>query len=174
MERTTAEAQAERVRLVPYGEDDFDQLVRHNTPEMTDHLGGPESHEKLLDRHRRYVELDGRGQMFTIVADPDGPAAGLVGFWETTHDGQEIWEAGWGVVPEFQGRGIAVAATRLVVAEARRAGRHRFLHAVPDVANAASNAVCRKAGFTLRGTGDFEYPKGRWRQCNDWVIDLRQ
>ncbi|GGV26391.1 GNAT family N-acetyltransferase [Streptomyces spectabilis] len=183
MERTPTAPPAP-VRLVPYGKDDFPQLVRHNTPEMTAHLGGPETEEKLRDRHHRYLNLGGTGRMFKIVttdpeADAEGDpeadteaAAGLIGYWESIHSGHTVWETGWGVLPEFQGRGIAVAATRLVVEEARAAGRHTALHAFPAATNGPSNAVCRKAGFTLVGAGDFEYPKGRWSRCNDWALDL--
>ncbi|GGO52753.1 hypothetical protein GCM10012286_58510 [Streptomyces lasiicapitis] len=160
---------------MPWSEGDFDLLVRHNAPEMTAHLGGPETHEKLLDRHQRYLGLDDRqGGMFRIVTHPEGETAGIVGFWETTHQGEDVWEAGWGVLPECQGRGIAAAAVRLAVAEARRTGRHRHLHAYPAADNAPSNGVCRKAGFTLLGEEDMEYPKGHWMRCNDWRLDLEQ
>lgn len=173
MERTTERTQTADVRLVPWSEGDFELLVRHNTPGMTAHLGGPETHEKLVDRHRRYLDLSGdRGRMFRIVTDPEGVTAGIVGFWETTHHGEDVWEAGWGVLPECQGRGIAALAVRLVVAQARATGLHRHLHACPSVANAASNGVCRKAGFTLLGAEDMEYPKGHWMRCNDWRLDL--
>ena len=57
---------------------------------------------------------------------------------------------------------------------ARADGRHRYLHAYPKVAHAASNAICRKAGFTLLGEVDFEYPKGVPIRCNDWRYDLHQ
>ncbi|WP_172387444.1 GNAT family N-acetyltransferase [Streptomyces sp. MNP-20] len=172
MERTPTTAQPPPVRLVPYGEGDFPQLVRHNTPAMTEHLGGPEPDEKLRDRHHRYLNLGGTGRMFTIVTADAEEAAGLVGYWEAIHAGQTIWETGWGVLPEFQGRGLAVTATLLAVEDARAAGRHGSLHAFPAATNAPSNAVCRKAGFTLVGAGDFEYPKGRWSRCNDWALDL--
>ena len=49
---------------------------------------------------------------------------------------------------------------------------HRFVHAFPSVENLASNAICRKAGFTLLEEADFEYPKGRWMRCYDWAFDL--
>ncbi len=161
---------------MPWSKDDFDLLVRHNAPEMTAHLGGPEPDEKLLDRHRRYLGLEGgrSGRMFRIVAGPGEKTAGIVGFWETTHRGEDVWEAGWGVLPESQGHGIAGAAVRLVVAAARGAGTHRHLHAFPSVDNAASNGVCRKAGFVLLGEEEMEYPKGHWMRCNDWRIDLTQ
>jgi len=41
------------------------------------------------------------------------------------------------------------------------------------VAHAASNAVCRKAGFELLGEVDFEYPKGTPIRSCDWRLDLR-
>lgn len=146
-------------------------LLRLNTPEMTEHLGGPETHEKVADRHRRYLRLDDKGRMFRITAD--GRTAGSIGFWETTWQGEPVWETGWGVLPEFQGLGIAAGAARLVIEEARAAGRHAHLHAFPATDHGASNAVCRKAGFTLCGESTVEYPKGNWHACNDWRVVLR-
>jgi hypothetical protein len=34
-----------------------------------------------------------------------------------------------------------------------------------------SNAICRKVGMRLLRASEFEYPKGHWMTCNDWVID---
>ncbi|MFE7403490.1 GNAT family N-acetyltransferase, partial [Streptomyces sp. NPDC057557] len=56
--------------------------------------------------------------------------------------------------------------------QARAEHKHRYLHAYPSVDNGASNAVCRKAGFTLIGTCDFEYPPGNVLLTNDWQLDL--
>ena len=75
------------------------------------------------------------------------------------------------VVPEFQGRGIAVAATAQAIALARREDKHRFMHAFPNVDNAPSNAICRKLGFELLGAYEFEFPKGHLMSCNDWRLD---
>jgi RimJ/RimL family protein N-acetyltransferase len=50
--------------------------------------------------------------------------------------------------------------------------RHASIHAYPNVDNAPSNAICRKAGFTLLGPAEFEYPKGHWMTCNDWALEL--
>lgn len=159
------------MRLVPWGEEDFWLLRRTNSPEMTAYLGGPESEEQLLARHRRYVELR-VGRMYRVVL-AGGETVGSVGFWEKEWQGSPVWEAGWGVLPEFQGRGLAVRAARAVVEEARTAGGFRWLHAFPGVAHTASNGVCARAGFTLVGPVEFEYPKGRWITCHDWRYDLR-
>lgn len=70
------------------------------------------------------------------------------------------------------GRGFAVRAARAVVEAARATRTHRYLHALPGVGHAASNAVCRRAGFELLGPVDFEYPKGTWTTSNDWRAAL--
>ncbi|CAM5724599.1 N-acetyltransferase domain-containing protein OS=Streptomyces glaucescens OX=1907 GN=SGLAU_10815 PE=4 SV=1 [Streptomyces glaucescens] len=161
------------VRLVPWGEDDFWLLRRTNGPEMTEHLGGPESEEKLAGRHRRYLELDpAAGRMYRVVLADGGETVGSVGFWEREWRGGTVWETGWAVLPEFQGRGLAARAARAVIEEARAAGRHRWLHAWPKVKHTASNRVCERAGFTLLGPVEFEYPKGHRITCHDWRFDL--
>jgi RimJ/RimL family protein N-acetyltransferase len=108
------------------------------------------------------------------VLEPDGVAVGNVNFWERDWQGRPVNEMGWGVLPEFQGRGHASAAVKEAIELARATGRRDALHAFPSVDNGPSNAICRKAGFDLIGPVQFEYPKGHWMECNDWRITLRQ
>jgi RimJ/RimL family protein N-acetyltransferase len=110
--------------------------------------------------------------MFKIIDDATGEAVGSVGYWDKTWRGEEIYEVGWSVVPPFQGRGIASSTTAQAIGFARSEGRHRFMHAFPSVGNGASNAICRKVGFTLLEECEFEYPPGSLMQCNDWRLDL--
>lgn len=159
------------MRLVPYGEGDLWLLRRHNSPEMTGYLGGPESEEQLLARHDRYLG-PAAGGMFRVVTAEGDETLGMIGFWEQRWRGGTVWETGWGVLPECQGRGVAVRAARAVAGAAREAGAHRYLHAFPKVEHAASNGVCRRAGFTLLGEVGFEYPKGHPITANDWRMDL--
>ena len=161
-----------KVELRPYSKGDLPLLRRNNAAEMTEYLGGPESEEKLLDRHKHYINLKtGEAYMFVILADET--PVGLVGYWEKEWKGEMVWEAGWGVLPEYQGRGLAVAGTVAIVKKARVEKKHRFMHAYPRIENPASNVVCRKAGFELVEECDFEYPVGNPIRCNDWQIDLR-
>jgi RimJ/RimL family protein N-acetyltransferase len=167
----TDSAVVAEVRIEPWGSGDLgllEQLV--GDPAMMEHLGGPESAEKIAERQGRY-EQPGSG-MFKIVDAESGAACGSVGFWEREWRDRTVWETGWSVIPSFQGRGIAVAATSLVLARARETGEHRFVHAFPAVDNPASNAICRRLGFTLLEVCRFEYPPGNWMQCNDWQLDL--
>ncbi|MFJ4410325.1 GNAT family N-acetyltransferase [Streptomyces sp. NPDC088910] len=167
------DAHEPRIRIEPWSADDLWLLRRTNTPEMTEYLGGPETEEQLLSRHQRYQDIEKTGgRMYRVVLVPDGEVAGSIGFWEQTWRGGKVYETGWAILPEFQGRGLAADAARAVTEAARAAGAHRHLHAFPKVSHPASNAVCRKAGFTLLGEADFEYPKGNPITCHDWVIDL--
>ncbi|MEW2547546.1 GNAT family N-acetyltransferase [Streptomyces sp. NPDC047002] len=180
-------SRAPRVRLEPWSEADLGLLRALNAPELMVHLGGPETDEQLLARHRRYVALSGdsprKGRLYRIVLLPEqeaaggpggglAPSVGTVGFWENVWDGREIYESGWGLLAAFQGRGIAAAAARAAAAQARAQRTHRELHAFPSVANPASNAVCRRAGYTPRGECAFEYPPGTVLRCNDWWMNL--
>jgi RimJ/RimL family protein N-acetyltransferase len=158
------------VRIEPWGEGDLPLLERLlGDPAMMEHLGGPETVEKIAGRHARYLAADHDPQ-FKIVAG--GEPAGWVGYWEREWRDEEIYEIGWSVLPAFQGRGLASAATVQAVAHAKSAGRRPFLHAFPSVDNAPSNAVCARAGFTLLEAIEFEYPPGNVMFCNDWRIDL--
>src|SRR3954452_17698533 len=146
------------VRLEPWGEGDLPLLRRiMGDAAMTEHLGGPESEEKLVERQGRYERIGGTGtgRMFKIVDEASGESLGSVGYWEKDWRDTTVWETGWAVLPEFQGRGIAGEATGLVIDAARDEGSHRYLHAFPSVENAPSNAICRKLDFELLGAFDF-------------------
>jgi RimJ/RimL family protein N-acetyltransferase len=159
------------VRIEPWGEGDHQLLEKlMGDPEMTAHLGGPESPEKIAERQGRYERSD--SGMFKIVDEATGEAVGSVGYWERTWRGEQVLEIGWSVVPAFQGRGIAGLATAQAIAMARSERKHRFLHAFPSVDNPPSNAICRKLGFTLMEECEVEYPPGSFMQCNDWCLDL--
>lgn len=157
------------VRLEPWGTADLPLLERLNEPDMTEHVGGPESPEKVADRQSRYERPDSR-QYRIVVAG--GEAVGWVGHWDLDWQDEVVWETGWAVIPSHQGRGIATAATALLIPKARAERRHRYMHAFPMVVNTPSNAICRKLGFTLVGEIDFPARRGGFVRCNDWRLDL--
>ena len=162
------------VTLEPWGSGDLTLLERlMGDPRMTEHLGGPEGPEKLRERQGRYERLEGADRMFKIVDQESGQDVGSVGYWTKDWRDGQVYEVGWMVVPEFQGRGIAVAATARAIELAKRDDEYRFMHAFPNVDNGPSNAICRKLGFELLEACEFEFPKGHWMTCNDWRLDLR-
>jgi RimJ/RimL family protein N-acetyltransferase len=159
------------VDVVPWGPDDLPLLrAALADPAMMEHLGGPESADKIVARQARYEQPGSR--QYKIVERDSGAGVGWVGYWEREWRGGEVYEIGWSVLPAYQGRGIAAAATALVLELARAENRLRFVHAYPSVENAASNTVCRKLGFELFGEVEFEYPKGSVMRCNDWRLAL--
>jgi RimJ/RimL family protein N-acetyltransferase len=157
------------VRLEPWGEGGLPLLERLNAPEMTEHVGGPESPDKLVDRQARYETPDSR--QYAIV-EPGGERIGWVGYWERDWRDQQVWETGWAVVPAFQGRGVASSATGQMLEIARAERLHRFVHAYPMTVNTPSNAICRRLGFEPLGEIDFPARGGGFIRCNDWRFDL--
>jgi RimJ/RimL family protein N-acetyltransferase len=159
------------VRIVAWGDGDLALLQKLvGDPAMMEHLGGPESPEKIADRQARYAQA-GSG-MFKILEEASGEAIGSVGFWEKTWRGEQVYEIGWSVIPAAQGRGIARMATAQALALAASERRFPSVHAFPSIHNAPSNAICRALGFTLLGAHEVEYPPGSFMQCNDWRLEL--
>jgi RimJ/RimL family protein N-acetyltransferase len=162
------------VRIEPWSDDDFALLALQNTPEMTDHLGGPEPEDKLTVRHAHYLDgwRTGAAAMFTVKTDDAVEPVGSVGYWKREWRGEPAYESGWAILPQYQGRGFAAAAVRLALEHARTHGDRAKVYAFPPPENPASNAVCRKAGFVFLGETDFEYPKGNHVITNEWVATL--
>jgi RimJ/RimL family protein N-acetyltransferase len=148
-------------------------MERINAPEMTEFTGGPETPEKVERRFRRYVAAaTAKERVFKIVDATSGVDAGSIGYWETLWRGETVYETGWAVLTEFQGRGLATAAVAVVADKARAEGKHRYLYAFPKTLHGASNAICRKAGFELLGECEFEYPPGHKIRSNEWRFEL--
>jgi RimJ/RimL family protein N-acetyltransferase len=158
---------ADRVELLPYDDGDYGLSEALETdPIMMRELGGPIDRSRLPEIHRRRIN---ERLYFKIVPDPPGPAAGTIGVWEKELDGETVYETGWMVLPEFQGRGIATAALRLLIDRVRQEAGVESVHAFPSVTNVPSNALCRKFGFNLLGQRDFVYAD-RTLRCNHWML----
>lgn len=163
------------MRIEPWGPGDLPLLYQLvGDPQMMEHLGGPEAPAKIAERQARYeLTRTDAGRVFKVVELETGEGVGWVGYWEREWRGGCVYETGWSVIPPFQRRGIAGAATAQAIDVARADGEHRFMHAFPSVDNAGSNAICRKLGFELIEQCEFEFPPGNPMLCNDWRLDLR-
>jgi RimJ/RimL family protein N-acetyltransferase len=166
------------VSIRPYAEGDLWLLERTlGNPGQMVHLNGPESIEHIRKRHNKFLAMSAdphAGCQFTILAGSPSAPAGNVGYWESEWKGKTGWELGWFVLPELQRRGIATAATRLVIDLITKLESHKFVFAFPSVDNHQSNAICRKLGFTLTEQASSEYPPGSKRllRCNIWMLTL--
>jgi RimJ/RimL family protein N-acetyltransferase len=140
---------------------------------MTRHLGGPETTANVRDRHARYLRLNASGDAWMFAIEADGERAGGIGFWPVEHDDEPAYEAGWNVLPQWQGHGIAREALRLLLRVVADEAPHRDrLFAYPAVDNAASNALCRAAGFDDLGTRSYPW-RGGMLHTRVWALDTR-
>ncbi|HEV7208002.1 MAG TPA: GNAT family N-acetyltransferase [Mycobacteriales bacterium] len=161
-----------RLRDVQLG--DVETYVRMRCdPVMMAELGGPLPRAGIEDKVRRDVESTASGETWIEMILPSQAdlslVAGSVVLWSHEHDGVQISEIGWMVLPEFQGRGLGTAAVRALLARAGAEDRWGPSHAFPGVHNAPSNGICRTLGFTLLGAeqviafGDRPLPANHWR-----------
>ncbi len=165
------------IKIRPYSDDDM--LVLEKTlgdPSQMIHLNGPENHERLERRHEEYVRMSIdpiAGCMYTITVHSGSVPVGHTGYWETEWNGEKGWETGWFVIPEFQGKGIATAAMRILIDQLATLNIDSVF-AYPSVTNEASNAISKKLGFTVIEEMDYEYPResGKLLRCNVWKLDL--
>ncbi len=163
------------VHIRPWCDEDLPILERiFSDPQTMEFLGQVETPEQIRQRHQRYLTgNNGMLHMYAIRVGPENAAAGLVGFWEHDANGVLVYETGWVVLHEFQGQGVATRASVLATELARQEHKFRYLHAYAAVANNASNAVCRKAGFTLQGELEIsDSPPVPPMRYNDWMLDL--
>jgi RimJ/RimL family protein N-acetyltransferase len=165
---------AVRLRDVELG--DVGAYVRMRCdPAMMTELGGPLPREGLEEKVARDVQAVAVGTDWIKMIVPDEAAAevvaGSVALWSHDEGGSEpISEIGWMVLPEFQGRGLAKQAVRMLLALARDDGRWGLVHAFPAVTNGPSNGICRSLGFRPAGERDVTF-SGRVLRTNHWVIN---
>ena len=155
--------------------EDVDLRLRTETdPVMMAELGGPRPPEDIERAHAKSLALAGEGRCWPLKVIPDGScsAVGEVTVFESSHEGETIYEIGWMVLPEFQNRGITSQAVQAVLEKARAERKLRRIHAFPAVTNGPSNKICEKNGFVNLGECDFFGFSGRTLRCNHWRIDL--
>jgi RimJ/RimL family protein N-acetyltransferase len=143
-------------------------------PVMTAGLGGPLPREGIEAKVARDVRQAAAGTAWIKMIIPGGIAPGVVAgsvvLWPHDGTGTPVSEIGWMVLPEFQGRGIATTAVRLLLALAGEQDRWGLVHAFPAITNTPSNGVCRSAGFRFAGEQETTFA-GRVFWTNHWVIN---
>lgn len=158
------------VELVEYEDRDLELVLAIDLdPVAMRHLGGPREETAARKAHRERLLVPEEGGIWkTIVAD--GERVGSLGIWRGDVAGA-TWEAGWTILPAHHRRGIATRALAQLIGLARASGAYDSIHAFPGRDNEASNALCRRAGFTLVGTWRGEYAGGPF-VANHWRLEL--
>jgi hypothetical protein len=136
------------VRLRDVQPGDVDAYARMRCdPVMMAELGGPVPRQDIEDKVRRDVAGAAAGTSWIkmiIPGDDAAEVAGSIALWRHDAGGGVISEIGWMVLPG--------------------------LHAFPSVTNAASNGICRAAGFRLARQQDVTFA-GHVLRANHWIID---
>src|SRR3954469_5361319 len=110
------------MRLEMMTADDVELRVRQETdPRMMTELGGPRPREAIEQAHAKSLAMAAEGTCWPLKVIPEAAAepAGGGSIFESSHDAETIYEIGWMILPEFQGRGIAGRAVRQALANAR-------------------------------------------------------
>lgn len=152
----------EWIEALVEGDDVFH--TRFGIPVEADWSGFPEALPAVLEGVRTHGADPWGAHLFF---DGDGALVGFGGYKGPPRDGEV--EVGYAIAPARQGRGLATAATRVLVERARGAGVERVIaHTLPE--RNASCAVLERCGFRRAGSEPEEgAPVDEvWR----WELDL--
>jgi RimJ/RimL family protein N-acetyltransferase len=110
-------------------------------PVMTAELGAPLPREGIEEKVARDVQAAAADtEWIKMIVPGEAPAdmvAGSVALWSHGQDsGGPVTEIGWMVMPEFQGRGLAKRAVRMLLKLAFDDGRWGLVHASPATTEA--------------------------------------
>jgi RimJ/RimL family protein N-acetyltransferase len=162
------------VQLRPYADDDIWLTKELETdPEVMSELGGPQPPESIPKTHARRLKHVDAGDLWLVIEPEPGVAAGTIGVWPTTQEGIDMFEVGWMVLPRFQRQGVATRALSLLIKRCRAEPRIDAVHAFPGASNIASNALCRRAGFTWIAEMEVLYGE-RPLRVNHWELGVRR
>ena len=153
MIHAATELETERLRFRTWRASDFDTYKTWTTRmEIMRYLGGKTFDEIQAWRHMAYLvghwTLFGYGY-YVCEEKSSGKMIGRVGF--TNHPAWPGFELGWTIIPEYQGKGYATEAARMMLeyafTELKQPRVMSLIH--PD--NAPSRRVAEKLGQKIEG-----------------------
>ena len=152
--RAAAELETERLRLRMFREADFPTYERWcANMDIMRYLGGKTFDRVQAWRHMAYQighwALRGYGY-YAVEEKATGALIGRVGY--TDHPGWPGFELGWTIIPEYQRRGYAIEAARMLLTYAFEALDRPHVISLIHPGNAPSIRVAEKLGETVEGT----------------------
>lgn len=153
MPHAATELETERLRFRLFRDSDFPTYEQWTARmEIMRYLGG-----KTLDRIQSWRHLAyqiGHWQMlgygyYAVEEKASGKLVGRVGY--TNHPGWPDFELGWTIVPEYQGRGYATEAARMLLDYAFTALERKHVVSLIHPDNAPSRRVAEKLGQKVEG-----------------------
>ena len=173
--------ETERLILRPPTGDDFERWAAFQADEATmTYLGGTKSRpESWRDLCSMIGAWHVRGfAMFSLILKDSGQWIGRIGPWHP--EGWPGTEVGWGVSPDYAGRGYAVEAAAATMDYAvDQLGWTDICHTI-DPENAASIKLAQRLGSTNRGPTRLTEPYqdarvDDWGQSREqWQLNRKQ
>jgi RimJ/RimL family protein N-acetyltransferase len=151
--RAADELETERLRFRRWRTSDFPTYEQWcSRIEIMRYLGGKTFDRVQAWRHMAYLvghwEMLGYGY-YAVEEKATGAMVGRVGF--TNHPGWPAFELGWTIIPEYQGRGYAIEAARMLLAYAFDALDQPRVTSLIHPDNAPSIKVAKKLGQEVQG-----------------------
>lgn len=148
----------ERLNIFPLSDDEMEEVIRH------------EENEKLKEAYRQMLEgckKDPENRLWYALwhlqlNDGSGEIVGSLSFKGMGDDGKV--EIGYGIAPEFEGKGLMTEAVTATVLWASKQPGVLAIEAETEVDNIASQRVLEKAGFVPLGVYGEEGPRYVWRK----------
>ena len=149
----TSQLETERLRFRRFRESDFPTYEQWCARiEIMRYLGGKTFDRIQAWRHMAYLlghwEMLGYGY-YAVEEKASGNLVGRVGF--TNHPGWPGFELGWTIVPEYQGRGYATEAAKMLLRHAFTALDREHVISLIHPDNAPSRRVAEKLGQKIEG-----------------------
>jgi RimJ/RimL family protein N-acetyltransferase len=121
--------------------------------------GYPTEGDVIVARHLRWhhADPDGAGAVYQILLADTGLVIGGIGFKAPPNAAGRV-EVGYGIVPEYQGRGLATEALKALLDAVSDDPAIALVIAEVEDENVASRRVAEKVGMHLtRVEGDCRY-----------------
>jgi RimJ/RimL family protein N-acetyltransferase len=153
MKQAAKELETERLRFRQFRESDFTTYEQWSANiDVMRYIGGKVLDRFLAYRHMAYVlghwALRGHGY-YAVEEKATGQLVGRSGY--TSHPGWPGFELGWAIGPEYQGRGYATEAARMLLQQAFDVLDQQHVISCIHPDNTPSRRVAEKLGEKIEG-----------------------
>ncbi|MDE2143563.1 MAG: GNAT family N-acetyltransferase [Elusimicrobia bacterium] len=162
------------MRLEDFSLNDFElvESLLSDPAGMAD-LGGPLTRDEVAKAMKNFVDAveTEEGWIHKIMPGESSDPAGLVFLWDRPWGDGAISEVSVQILPKYQGRGLAKAAAKAVLARALAEGRCKSVHSFPPAVSARAQALCASLGFRKLERCELPFGGKPVRRVH-WRLDL--
>lgn len=150
--------QTERRIIYPLSDEQMEEAIRLEANEEL-----KAAYAQMLDGCKKYPDQRiWHALWYLELNDGSGEIVGSLSFKGMGDDGRV--EIGYGIVPEFEGKGFMTEAVKAIVYWASKQPGVTVIEAETEESNIASRRVLEKSGFIPLGVNGTEGPRYVWRK----------